>query len=104
MKRAASILALALTLTFAGACRDEVTSTTASDGTRVSSTTTTQPVALSPEQLGELGALIKKNPDRADQLLTQHGMTRESFEKAIRDLTEKPEDSRRYATAFKRAS
>lgn len=103
--KTASILTLALTLTFATACRQEVTSTTASDGARVSTTTTAQTtVALSPEQLGELGALIKKNPDRADQLLTQHGLTRESFEAAIRSITEKPDEARRYAAAYKRAS
>lgn len=59
---------------------------------------------LTPEQLGELGAQIQKNPDRAQELLTHHGMTSESFEKAIRDVTKNPEASKKYAAAYRRAS
>jgi len=58
---------------------------------------------LTPEQLGELGAQIHKEPARADELLSQRGLTQESFEKAIRDVTESPEASRRYAASYKRA-
>lgn len=59
---------------------------------------------LSPEQLGELGAQINRQPDRANELLTHHGLTAESFEKEIRKITEDPQASRRYATAYKRAN
>jgi hypothetical protein len=59
-------------------------------------------VTLTPEQLGELAAQLSKNPDRADQLLKQQGMTRASFEKAVRDVTESAEASKRYADAYRR--
>lgn len=57
---------------------------------------------LTPEQLGELGARIKKEPARADELLSQHGLTHESFEKAIRDVTEDAAASKRYAASYRR--
>ena len=59
--------------------------------------------SLTPEQLGELGAQINRQPDRANELLTHHGFTLESFEKEIRRITEDPQASRRYANAYKRA-
>lgn len=69
---------------------------------------TAQPVAaapavaesLTPEKLGELGAQIKANPDDADRLLSERGLTRESFEHAIRKTAEDPTASKRYAAAF----
>ena len=75
-----------------------------------SSTPAQEPVAqaaaapvLTPEQLGELGALISKEPARANELLAEKGLTQETFEKAIRDVTENPDASKRYADSFKRA-
>jgi hypothetical protein len=59
---------------------------------------------LTPEQLGELGAKIKKQPSEAQRLLSQQGLTQESFETAIRKVSEDPEASKRYAEAYKRAS
>lgn len=59
---------------------------------------------LTPEQLGELGGLISNTPDRANELLAQHNMTRESFEKAIREVTENVDASKRYAAAYKKTS
>ena len=58
---------------------------------------------LTPEQLGELGASIQKEPARADELLSQRGLTQESFERAIREVTENPDASKRYAASFKKA-
>lgn len=58
---------------------------------------------LSPEQLGEIGAQIANEPDRADQILTDRGLDRESFETAIREVTEDAEESKRYAEAFEQA-
>ncbi|HEU4888582.1 MAG TPA: hypothetical protein VFV49_11890, partial [Thermoanaerobaculia bacterium] len=57
---------------------------------------------LTPEQLGELGAQIGKTPDRAEALLSQHGMTKESFEAQIRKITENPDASKRYAEAYRK--
>lgn len=60
--------------------------------------------ALSPEQLGELGAEIRKNPATADEVLARHQFTRETFEQAIRNVTEDAEASKRYAAAYRRAT
>jgi hypothetical protein len=59
---------------------------------------------MTPEELGELGAQIRKTPDRADALLSQHGLTKESFEAQIRKITENPDESKRYAEAYRKAS
>lgn len=98
--RNAAIFTLLLALTLAGACNQK---STESASAPVQQEPVAQTANLSPEQLGELGAQIRKNPDRANQFLTQHGLTRESFEKAIRDVTENPDASRRYAAAYKKA-
>jgi len=95
--RHATILTLLLALTLAGACGGKEQSATAT-------AQSSQAITLSPEQLGELGAQIQKNPDRAEELLTHHGFTPESFERAIRQVTEDPKASRRYAAAYRRAS
>jgi len=59
---------------------------------------------LTPEQLGELGARIRKEPSRAHELLSAHGLDDQSFEKEIRKITQDPVASKRYAAAYKRAS
>jgi hypothetical protein len=59
---------------------------------------------LSPEDLGTLGAQIRKNPSRAHELLSGRGLDDQSFEKAIRKVSQDPVASRRYAAAFKQAS
>ncbi len=58
---------------------------------------------LTPEQLGELGAKIRKDPSHAHELLSSHGLDDQSFEKAIRKVTEDPAASKRYAAAYKSA-
>lgn len=84
-----------------GACQQKQTATAATPAPAA-------PVAtaqtLTPEQLGELGGLIKNNPDRANELLTQHNMTRESFEKAVRDVTENVDASKRYAASYRKTT
>jgi hypothetical protein len=59
---------------------------------------------LTPEQLGELGAKITRQPDNAQQILSQHGLSEEAFEQAIRKVSEDPAASKRYAAGFHRAS
>jgi hypothetical protein len=90
-------IALALTLLFAFGCRNEP-----------AAPATTEPTAaaanLTPEQLGELGAKIRKQPNDAQRLLTEAGLTEESFEQAIRKVSEDPQASKRYAAAFNRAN
>lgn len=96
MRITAATLALFLFI----ACGDRETAT--------STATTSSPAAataatLTPEELGELGAKIQKEPARANELLSERGLTEESFEKAIRDVTENAEASKRYAAAYKKA-
>ena len=59
---------------------------------------------LSPEDLGTLGAQIKKQPNDADKLLAQHGLDAKSFASAIRKVSENPDQAKRYAAAYKSAS
>src|SRR5690349_7933987 len=56
-----------------------------------------------PEQLGEIGALIKKHPKDATKILSEHGLTEASFEKEIRQVASDPAASRRYRDAYKKA-
>jgi hypothetical protein len=99
---------LALTLSLAvllpGCGGKETASAPAATATTGAQASTSVVAALTPEQLGELGAQLSKNPDRADQLLEQQGLNRDSFEKAVREVTENVDASKRYAAAFRRAA
>ncbi len=102
MKRTTTAaLCLSVMLSFF-ACqqKESVTATSATGGNAVEVTAH----MLTPEQLGELGAQIQKEPARVNELLAQHNLTRESFEKAIRDVTENADASKRYAAAYRKAS
>jgi hypothetical protein len=105
MKSSVSVLGLVLTLTLAGACgqQERAASNDATPSTAVAASSPAS-TNLTPEQLGELGARIRKEPGRADELLGEQHLTRQQFEKAIRDVTENAEASRRYAEAYRRAS
>ena len=96
----ATTLALFLALALAGACNQQHSAVAPADQSAA-----VKPAAnLSPEELGAIGAQIRKEPGRADQILSDHGLTQQSFEKAIRDVTESPEASKRYADAYRKAS
>jgi hypothetical protein len=95
MKR---ILIISLMLVVALGCQKETTTTTPAGETAVAQK------ALGPEELGDLGARIQKNPGEAEKLLAQHGLTEESFQQAVRKVAENPEESKRYAAAYKRAT
>jgi glucose/arabinose dehydrogenase len=60
--------------------------------------------ATTPEQLGALGAEIKKHPNDAHKLIAEHGLTEESFAAAVRKVSEDPAAAKRYATAFKQSN
>lgn len=104
MKRFAT-LGLAVLLPLAGACQQQQQDR-AANGTppAAPSVASDAKAALTPEQLGELGAQIRKEPARADELLAQRNITRAEFEKQIRDVTENAEASKRYAEAYRKAS
>lgn len=104
MKRTTTF-ALMLALALAGACGNDRSDTQTPASQPVASA---QPAAgsatLTPEQLGELGAQIRKEPARAGELLSQRGLTEQSFEQQIRQVTENPDASKRYAEAYRKAS
>jgi hypothetical protein len=52
--------------------------------------------------LGALGAQIHNTPERANELLAEHGLDETSFEKAIRAVTENADASKRYAEAYRK--
>ena len=95
-------VALVLTLALAGACSNEQKATNVSETATTQATATT--TQLTPEQLGELGAQIRKEPARASEILSQKGLDEAAFEKQIREVTENPESSKRYAAAYRKAS
>ncbi len=59
--------------------------------------------SISPEELGKLGAEMRRHPSEAERLLSDHGLNEGSFEKAIRHVSSDPEQSKRYAAAYKKA-
>jgi len=98
MRSTAFLAILLLSSSLSLACHRESTSEQPA-----SSTSTVTGAELTAEQLGELGARIKKNPGDAANILGEQGLTEESFEKAIRKVTESKEASQRYAAAFRAA-
>ena len=65
------------------------------------SSTATEAATTSPEDLGRLGAQLKKNPAEATRILSERGFDEQTFAEAIRKVTEDKDSSRRYAEAFK---
>ena len=94
--RTTSIAVLALMLAI-GCSKTPVASNSSSPGV------TAQQANLTPEELGELGAKIKQHPADAQKLLSEKGLTDQTFEKAIRKVAESPEESKRYAAAYKKS-
>jgi hypothetical protein len=105
--RTTFIAMTALTLLFAAGCKNNQSSTTAASSSSPSSygsNNAAQASALSPEDLGTLGAQIKKQPNDADKLLAEKGLNAQSFATAIRKVSEDPAAAKRYAAAYKSAS
>jgi len=92
-------IAVTLALVLFAACGQKEQKNVA---TRSATQTKTVASTMTPEEMGELGAQITHQPERAKELLSQHGMTPEEFEREIRHITENPEASRRYAAAYKK--
>jgi hypothetical protein len=91
-------------LVLAAGCRNNPSSTTASSGSDNTPASASAAASLTPEQLGTLGAQIKKQPNDADRILADHGLNEQQFAAAIRKVSENPADARRYAAAYKSAS
>jgi hypothetical protein len=104
MKTTISITALTALLLIAG-CKGNVnTAGTAGTPSATTNTPAATAAAATPEQLGALGAEIKKHPNDAHKLIAEHGMTEESFAAAVRKVSEDPAAAKRYASAYKQAS
>ena len=97
-KLSIAILALVLIV----GCKNKAS--TGSTSSATGNDTTVAQANLTPEQLGELGAKIKKHPAEAQKLLSDQGLTEESFKQAVRKVSEDPAASKRYAEAYKKAS
>jgi hypothetical protein len=95
------LAATAMTLLLLGACKEKKTTETVATPT-TSSTSTTVVTNMTPEELGQLGAEIKKKPAEAKRILSEHGLDEAAFEKAIRRVSSNVEESRRYAAAYKK--
>ncbi len=97
---------LIVLLTFAVGCRQTETETSTkveSPGQVTQTTVRQEKHTMTPEQLGELGAQIRKSPERARELLSAHGLDEKSFEVEIRRVTEDPEAAKRYTASYKKA-
>lgn len=92
-------IALALIALIAAGCSKEQGQTNAG-----STSAAVAQANLTPEELGELGAKIKKQPSDAQRLLQERGLTEESFEQQIRKVAEDPQASKRYSEAYRKAS
>ena len=103
--RTTTISALVLALALSSACAKSNNADNAStEKTSVKETTqVASEKQITPEELGELGARIEKQPDQTQQLLSEKGLDEKSFEKEIRKVTENPDASKRYAEAYKKA-
>ena len=99
--RSTLAVSMIVLLAFLGGCRESADKTATVESSKTEATAKAQ---LTPEQLGELGAKIRKNPDRTSELLREHGLNEQSFETEIRKVTENAEASKRYTEAYKKAS
>lgn len=60
-----------------------------------------EPDELSPAELGQLGGRIHQEPERADEILVEAGLTAEELEEQVREVTADPDASRAYAEGFR---
>jgi ABC-type enterochelin transport system substrate-binding protein len=100
-------MAIALcVLVLTGACSNDQSKSNVADSKTNAATpaVAAQQADLTPEQLGELGAQIQKNPKDAQRLLTEHKLNEQTFEQAIRKVSEDPAAAKRYSASYKKAS
>ena len=96
------IATLALVLMFG--CKNQNQAASYDNNSGNNTVASQQTSNLSPEDLGKLGAEIKKHPKDAQKLLADKGLNEQQFEQAVRKVAESPADSKRYAEAYKKAS
>ena len=101
-----SMIIVALALVGAFGCKNQNQQQAASTPSGSTPTAVSQNASnsnLTPEQLGELGAKIKSNPNDAQKILSEQGLSEQSFEQQVRKVAEDPAASKRYADAYKKA-
>jgi len=99
------IPAVVAMLAITSGCKSDASKTASnSNASTTAQSTLSSTTSLSPEQLGALGAQIRKQPNDADKLLAEKGLTEESFAAAIRKVSENPADAKRYSAAYRSAS
>lgn len=106
MKKHTSIALALCALLVAGACSNDQPNAAAGSttpSTPAASAQSSQQAELTPEQLGELGAEIRKNPNDAKRLLSERGMDEQQFEQAVRKVSEDPAAAKRYSESYKKA-
>ena len=101
MKTTSMALALCALLV-TGACSNDEPRATA-DTNKTPAVAAQQQADLTPEQLGELGAQIRKNPADAKRLLSERGLDEQKFEQAVRKVSEDPAAAKRYSESYKKA-
>lgn len=109
--RSTSIVWTLCALLLAGACANDDKPAAAAGNSAASSSATATPsvsqpqqqASLTPEELGALGAQIKKNPADAQRLLSERGLNEQQFEQAMRKVSEDPAASKRYAESYNKA-
>lgn len=104
MRRTA--IALTLCVLLVGACSNDQPAASAGNATPATPAATSAPqqqAELTPEQLGELGASIRKNPNDAQRLLSERGLDEQKFEQAVRKVSEDPAAAKRYSDSYKKA-
>lgn len=94
--RAAILMTIVLSMALLG-CNQAATESTAAGEPAVAAKD------LSPEDLGRLGAAIEKDPENAEKILSDHGLSEQSFETEIRKISEDAEASKKYAEAYQAA-
>ncbi len=99
-----SLMVAAVALVWMVGCKNQSNNTASNATPNNSNVSAAQQTNLSPEDLGELGAKIKKHPKDAEKLLSEKGLTEQQFEQAVRKVAESPDQSKRYAEAYKKAS
>jgi hypothetical protein len=97
-----TLIIASLVLVAALGCKQK-SSTTAESSPSSQPAVTAQAQNVTPEQLGQIGADIKHHPKDADKILADHGLTQDSFARAIRQVASDPAASRRYRDAYKKA-
>jgi hypothetical protein len=97
-----AIIAVLISASLLAGCQKDGAVATADEP--AAGTQAAEEVSLTPEQLGEVGAQIAKNPENAKSILEGRGLNEASFEKAVRKVTEDPEASKKYAEAYRQHS